>query len=144
MQNIHMHLARAGVLVYSASFPPLNLTFLQASYRDMHVPAAAPPSRPLGLLFTALAATFAIFAAGLLMQAIYRRMPTCASFSSAARVVCFTECEKLVHSACDHGNKLALSAGTVWDEVVNRAATILLPLPPQPGTEMYWDVRFRR
>jgi hypothetical protein len=135
----------AGVPVYSASFPPLNLSFFsQACFRDIHVPAAAPPSRPFGLLFTALLVTFSIFAAGLLMQATYRRMPTCVAFSSAARAVCFTECEKLVHSACRHGNMLALSAGSVWDEVVNRAATILLPLPPQPGTEMYWDVRFRR
>ena len=85
-------------------------------------------------------------AAGLVVMLphIYMAMPRCEAWCQGYHVVASVESGKRCEDLCGDVSGTVAALVEQTRELVHEIMSIVLPLPSQPGTEQYWDVRLRR
>lgn len=80
----------------------------------------------------------------ILLPHLYQAMPPCETLAGALQPILSPQAASSCRASCGSASAAVAAIVEQSREVVHLVINVLLPLPSQPGTEQYWDVRLRR
>jgi hypothetical protein len=101
-------------------------------------------SGPVTAVWYSILCAVALMTMLILLPHVYQATPPCETIAGVLSPVLSTEAVERCYGSCTGASAAVAAIVEQSREAVHLVINVLLPLPSQPGTEQYWDVRLRR